>query len=100
MANEAQKAQLGKVNLEEMENLQEEMVEMAAEQQEMQEVLTRDYGLDTYDEAELAEELNELDAAVVKEKLAGSSEVPSYIPQKAQASVKRDSEILAHLMDH
>ena len=100
MATEAQKEQMQKVNVDQLEDLHEDMADMMAEQQEMQEVLARDYALDAYDEGELMQELDELDEDIVNEKMAGAGTVPSYIPQKAQASVKKDSQVLEQIMNH
>jgi len=102
IAAQAQKVQMQKINVDQLEDLHDEMADMMAEQEEVQEVLGRDYGLDSYNEAEMMQELDELDEEIVTEKLEGGVSVPSYIPQKVQpqASVKKDADELAEIMNN
>ena len=72
-----------KFDLDKIEDMHEEMADMMAEQEEVQEVLGRDYGVGTYNESELMDELDELDADIVNEKLDNGISAPSYLPQKA-----------------
>ena len=52
-ATAAQKVQMGKLNIDQLEDLHEEMNEMMQDQEEIQEILGRDYALEGMDEAEL-----------------------------------------------
>lgn len=88
------------INLDDLEDLQDDTQEMMQDQEEIQEVLGRDYALDAYDEAELQQELDELDDDIVNEKLEGGVSVPNYMPKKAQTEAKKDSEELAHIMNN
>ena len=88
-----------KVSVDQLDDLQEDMHEMMEDQEEMQEILGKDYGLDQYDEAELQAELEELDTDIVNEKLEGVVMVPSYMPQKAHATAKRETEELHQIMN-
>lgn len=95
-----------KVDLDKLEDLHEDMADMMAEQEEVQEVLGRDYAIGAYDENELNEELNELDGEIVNEKLEGVGSVPSYVPQRASAApvsvpvAKKDKEDLEQIMNN
>ncbi len=60
----------------------DDLADLMADQEEIQEVLTRSYNVE-YDESELMDELNELDEDIVNEQLNDGLEVPSYIPKVA-----------------
>ena len=69
-----------KINIDELDDLQEEMQELMADQEEVQEILGRDFSVNAYDEAELEEELDQLDDEIVNDKL---EEVPgSKLPSQ------------------
>ncbi len=97
---------MAKVDVGKLEDLHEEMADMMADQEEVQEVLGRDYALDAYNEGELNDQLNELDEEIVNEKLEGAESVPSYVPQKiatapvAQTGAKKEQEDLEQIMNH
>ncbi len=94
-----QQAQMKNLNVDELEDLQDDMQDMMADQDEIQEVLSKDYTVDAYDEAELEQELEELDTDIVNEKLEGNVGVPSYLPQKEPAVIKKDAEALNQIMN-
>ncbi len=96
----AQKEQMKKVNLDELEDVQDDIKEMMEDQEEIQEVLSRDYAVDAYDEQELQQELDELDTDIVNEKLEGAEVAPSYLPQKAQDKSQKDKSDLEQIMNH
>ena len=75
-ANIVQKEQMKNFNMDEMEDVLEDMADMMADQEEIQEMMCRDFGVE-YDENELMNELAELDAEILDEECS----VPSYIPQ-------------------
>ncbi len=60
-ANVAQKEQLKNFDIDEMEDVMEDMQDMMADQEEIQEMMGRNFGVE-YDENELMDELAELDA--------------------------------------
>lgn len=100
-----QKVQMKKLDMDQIEDLHEDMADMMADQQEIQEVLGRDYALEGMDENELAQELDELDEDIVNEKMEGVGSVPSYVsqkpqvvPQKAQPVANKDEQDLADIM--
>ncbi len=88
----AQKEMMKKINMDQLEDMQEEMRDMMEDQEEIQEILGRDYNLDAYDEAELEQELGDLDEEIVNEKLEGNP-VPSAPLPQAQASAKPRSDV-------
>ena len=107
-ATAAQKDMMKKFDLDKIEDMHEEMADMMAEQEEVQEVLGRDYGVGTYNESELMDELDELDADIVNEKLDNGISAPSYLPQKAPVgeqkapvavSSKKEADELANIMN-
>ncbi len=101
----AQKEMMGKINLDQLEDLHDDMADMMADQEEIQEVLGRDYAVDSYNETELEQELGELDEEIVNEKMEGNT-CPSYVPQKAApvaapaAPIKNDKEELNNIMNN
>ena len=72
-----------KINLDQLEDMQDEMRDMMEDQTEIQEILGRDYTLDAYDEAELEQELGELDEEIVNEKLEGNPVPAGALPSVA-----------------
>jgi hypothetical protein len=57
----------------------EDLADLMADQQEIQEVMSRSYQVE-YDESELMDELAELDEEIVNEQLGEGFNVPSYVP--------------------
>ena len=56
--------------------------DLQMDQEEINEVMSRNYALEGMDETELEDELNELDNEIFEDNLMGNSmSVPSYIPQ-------------------
>ncbi len=76
-----------KLNMDQLEDLFDDLADMMADQEEIQEVMSRSYQVD-YDETELMDELAELDEDIVNEQLSDGLNVPSYIPQKKQEAAK------------
>ena len=95
-----QKAALETINIDALDDLQDEMVEMMQDQEEVQEILSRDYSLSGFDDAELEQELDELDDEIVAEKL---QEVPANpLPNKLSslAPVNRENSELNAIMNN
>ena len=79
-ATAVQQEAMKKLDMDKMEDLFDDLAEMMADQQEIQEVMSRSYQVE-YDESELMDELNELDEEIVNEQLGEGFNVPSYVPQ-------------------
>lgn len=65
--------------MDEMEDLYEDMADLNADMEEMQEVLGRNYAGE-FDEADLMDELDELDAEVGAEQMGSGSTNMNYVP--------------------
>ena len=63
-------------NMDEVEDMFDDMAELMADQEEIQEMMGRNFGVE-FDEDELMGELAELDAEIMDEEVS----LPSYIPQ-------------------
>ena len=77
-ASIVQKEQMKNFNMDEVEDLFDDMADMMADQEEIQDMMGRNFGVDC-DEGELEAELAELDAEIMDEELS----LPSYIPGQA-----------------
>ena len=84
-----------------MEDLFDDMADMMADMEEINEVMGRTYDCQ-FDESDLLGELDELDEEIVSEQLNEGLGLPSYIPnaQKAQPAVANSSEadVLKNMM--
>ena len=54
------------LDLDKLEDMYDDMADLMADQEEIQEIMTRSYQVE-YDESELMNELNELDEEIVNE---------------------------------
>ena len=63
-ANKVQKEQMAKFDMDEVEDLFDDMADMMADQEDIQEMMGRNFGVE-YDEADLMDELNELDEEII-----------------------------------
>ena len=92
-ATVVQQEQMKKLNMDQLEDLFDDLADMMADQEEIQEVMSRSYQCE-YDESELMDELAELDEDIVNEQLSDGLNVPSYIPssQKKEAAKVEPSE--------
>ena len=70
-----------KLDLDKMEDIFDDLQDMMADQEEIQEVMSRSYNVE-YDESELMDELNELDEEIINEQLGDGLNVPSYVPKQ------------------
>ena len=73
-----------KLDMDKLEDLYDDLADLMADQEEIQEVMSRSYQVE-YNESELMDELNELDEEIINEQLGDGLNVPSYIPQASQA---------------
>ena len=78
-ATVVQQQEMKKLDMNQLEDLFDDLADMMADQEEIQEVMSRSYQVD-YDESELMDELAELDEDIVNEQLNDGLNVPSYIP--------------------
>ena len=69
-----------------MEDLFDDMADMMADMEEINEVMGRTYNVE-FDESELLGELNELDEEIVSEQLNEGLGIQSYIPNSAKANI-------------
>ena len=63
----------------EVDELFDDMQEMMEDQEEIQEMMGRNFGVE-FDEGELMDELNELDEEIIGDQLNEGLGLPSYIP--------------------
>ena len=69
------------LNMDQMEDMYDDLADLMADQEEIQEIMTRSYQCE-YDESELMGELNELDEEIINEQLNDGLDVTSYIPKQ------------------
>ena len=77
--------------MDQMEDLFDDMADLMAENEEIQEVMGRNYACD-YDEAALMGELDELDEEIVSEQLGAGLGMPSYIPNSQKADGNQNAQ--------
>jgi charged multivesicular body protein 5 len=70
---------MAKLNMDQLEDLYDDLADLMADQEEIQEVMSRSYQVE-YNESELMDELNELDEEIINEQLGDGLNVPSYLP--------------------
>ncbi len=78
-AASVQKVEMAKFDMDNVEDLFDDMADMMADQEEVQEMMGRNFGVD-YDEADLMGELDELDEEIIGDQLNEGLGLPSYIP--------------------
>ena len=86
-----QQNEMKKLDMNKMEDLFDDLADMMADQEEIQEVMSRSYQVE-YDESELLDELAELDEDIVNEQLSDGFNVPSYVPKQANTNVANKVE--------
>ena len=91
-ATAVQAQEMKKLDMNKMEDLFDDLADLMADQEEIQEIMGRSYQVD-YDESELMDELAELDEEIVNEQLSDGLNVPSYVPaQHAEAKKVEPNE--------
>merc|ERR1712137_1392602 len=79
------KVEAAKLDMDNLEELYDDMAEMMADMEEVQECMGRTYNCE-FDEEGLMDELNELDEEIACERMTGEgAAVPSYIPNSQPA---------------
>ena len=71
--------------MDEIEDVMDDMADMMADQEEIQEMMGRNFGVE-FDEADLMDELNELDEELIGDQLQEGLGMPSYVPQNQNAN--------------
>ena len=66
-------------DMDEVEDMMDDMQELMADQEDIQEMMGRNFGME-YDEGELEAELAELDEELISDQLNEGLGLPSYIP--------------------
>ena len=85
-AYDTQKRMMKQINVGKVEAMMDNFADLQMDQEEINEVMSRNYALEGMDETELEDELNELDNEIFEDNLMGNSmSVPSYIPQQSYA---------------
>ena len=74
-----------KFDMDEIEDVMDDMADMMADQEEIQEMMGRNFGVE-FDEADLMDELNELDEELIGDQLQEGLGMPSYVPQNQNAN--------------
>jgi charged multivesicular body protein 5 len=84
-ANKEMKRQYGKINIDKIEALQDEMADLLDMSEELQDTMSRNYAVpDDIDEAELDAELEALGEEMEFESQLGESEgIPSYLAEES-----------------
>ena len=82
-----QKAMMQNFNMDQMEGLFDDMADMMADMEEINEVMGRAYNVD-FDENELMGELDELDEELAMEQLDAGLGMPNYVPNSQQANAQ------------
>merc|ERR1712110_218508 len=83
--NEVMKNTVKELDMDNIEDLYDDMAEMMADMEEVQEVMGRTYNCE-FDEEGLMDELNELDEEIAMDQLGQGSGMPSYIPNQPSAN--------------
>ena len=74
-----------------IEDCMMDMEELMADQEDIQEMMGQNFAVD-YNEADLLEELNELDEEIISDQL-NSGGMPSYIPQGQANAAQPDAAV-------
>ena len=90
-ATAVQQAEMKKLDMNKMEDLFDDLADMMADQEEIQEVMSRSYQVE-YDESALLDELAELDEEIVNEQLSDGFNVPSYVPKQGTGAAANKVE--------
>ena len=83
-ANDVQKQQMKALDMDQMEDIFDDMADMMADMEEVNECMGRAYNCD-FDENELLGELDELDQELAEEQFNDGLGIPSYVPNSNKA---------------
>ena len=93
-ATKAQQAEMAKIDYNDLEDMYDNMADMMADQEEINDMLTRDFGCEI-DEDEMLDELNELDEELAMEEMTGKVSGKSM----AEKNKKEEEDILNDVMN-
>ena len=93
-ATKAQQAEMAKIDYNDLEDMYDNMAEMMADQEEINDMMTRDFGGEI-DEDEMLDELNELDEELAMEEMNGKISGKSM----AEKNKKEEEDILNDVMN-
>ena len=93
-ATKAQQAEMAKIDYNDLEDMYDNMADMMADQEEINDMLTRDFGVEI-DEDEMLDELNELDEELAMEEMTGKVSGKSM----AEKNRKEEEDILNDVMN-
>ena len=95
-ATTAQQAEMAKINYNDVEDMYDNMADMMADQEEINDMLSRDFGVDEIDEDEMLDELNELDEELAMEEMNGNIGSGG---NHAEQNKKEEEDILNDVMN-
>ncbi len=96
-ATDAQKVQMEKINYNDLEDMYDNMADMMADQEEINDMMARDFGVDEIDEDEMLEELNELDEELAMAEMEG--DVSGGMGMEAEKNKKEEEDVLNDIMN-
>mmetsp|Transcript_22933 Transcript_22933/g.25445 ORF Transcript_22933/g.25445 Transcript_22933/m.25445 type:complete len:135 (-) Transcript_22933:42-446(-) len=96
-ATDVQKVQMEKINYNDLEDMYDNMADMMADQEEINEMMSRDFGMDEIDEDEMLDELNELDEELAMAEMDG--DVSAGGNKQAEKNNKEEEDVLNDLMN-
>ena len=87
-----------KIDYNDLEDLYDNMADMMADQEEINDMMQRDFGVGEFNEDELLDELNDLDEEIAMEEMTGK-ESTGKLPAKKQDH-KNEEDHLNDLMNY
>ncbi|CAI2380300.1 unnamed protein product [Moneuplotes crassus] len=96
-ATEAQKAQMEKIDYNDLEDMYDNMADMMADQEEINDMMAMNFGVEDFDEDEMLDELNELDEELAMAEMEG--DVSSGMGQQAEKNQKEEEDVLNDIMN-
>jgi charged multivesicular body protein 5 len=97
-ATTAQQTQMEKINYDDVEDLYDNMADMMADQDEINDMMQRDFGVDELDEDEMLDELNELDEELAMEEM-NNDYAGSGGNKASEKNKKEEEDILNDVMN-
>jgi hypothetical protein len=89
-----QKAQMKQIKIGDVDKLMDDLHEQYLDMEEVNEIMSRNYGVDDIDEGELEDELNALDVEMLEDNLGRESlEVPSYLPSAPARKAEEELQL-------
>ena len=95
-ATDVQKVQMEKINYNDLEDMMDNMADMMEDQDEINEMMARDFGVDELDEDEMLDELNDLDEELAMDEMTGNLGGKN---SQAEKNRKEEEDILDDVMN-